>query len=208
MVTYSTPAVVCCALPHSFGVSRQRMSTQLNSHKARVRRNHRRLLSNVIRPESRPTAIGGFRRMAKLSDSVRRIFGFTLSLGPFNEGGKMSSTHNSGRVAGFWYLLLSVIAPLYTQQTIRRHLSQRDSTKSKGKWDRDVNRFKEQFPEDDWIEKRDLVMAGFRYSATLSANMTYCLRTSRPVRLRAKLGLRDRPNTFSSWRILWSAFHY
>jgi len=120
----------------------------------------------------------------------------------------MSSTHNSGRVAGFWYLLLSVIAPLYTQQTIRRHLSQRDSTKSKGKWDRDVNRFKEQFPEDDWIEKRDLVMAGFRYSATLSANMTYCLRTSRPVRLRAKLGLRDRPNTFSSWRILWSAFHY
>jgi hypothetical protein len=31
-----------------------------------------------------------------------------------------------------------------------------EATKSKEKWDRDVNRFKKLFPEDDWIEKRDL----------------------------------------------------
>jgi hypothetical protein len=35
----------------------------------------------------------------------------------------MSSTHNPGRVAGFWYLLLVIIGPLrltlYSQQTLR-----------------------------------------------------------------------------------------
>src|SRR5229473_667540 len=45
-VTYSAPAVVCRALPHSFGASRHRTFPQLNLHKARVRRNHGRLPSN------------------------------------------------------------------------------------------------------------------------------------------------------------------
>jgi hypothetical protein len=30
----------------------------------------------------------------------------------FNGGGDMNSTHNPGRVAGFWYLLLVLIGPL------------------------------------------------------------------------------------------------
>jgi hypothetical protein len=35
-----------------------------------------------------------------------------LSLGPFNQGENMSSTHNPGRVAGFYYRLLCTVGPL------------------------------------------------------------------------------------------------
>ena len=45
-VTYSPPALVCRALPHSLGASRHRTIPPLNLHKARVRRNHGRLRSN------------------------------------------------------------------------------------------------------------------------------------------------------------------
>ena len=45
-VTFSTPAVICRALPHSLGVSPHRAFLPLNLHKARVRRNHGRLPSN------------------------------------------------------------------------------------------------------------------------------------------------------------------
>ena len=45
-VTFSAPAVVCRALPHSLGASRHRTFPQLNLHKARAGRNHGRLPSN------------------------------------------------------------------------------------------------------------------------------------------------------------------
>jgi archaellum biogenesis ATPase FlaH len=41
-----------------------------------------------------------------------------------------------------------------------------EATKSKVKWDRDVSRFKKLFPEDDWIEKRNL------RSAAMSGGMS------------------------------------
>jgi hypothetical protein len=44
--TSSSPDVVCRTLLHSLGASRHRTFPQLNFHRARVRRNHGRLLSN------------------------------------------------------------------------------------------------------------------------------------------------------------------
>jgi hypothetical protein len=53
------------------------------------------------------------RHVTKPFDSLRRIDGWTLAQGArHSEGGNMSTTHNPGRVAGFWYLLLIVIGPL------------------------------------------------------------------------------------------------
>jgi len=45
-VTFSSPGVVCRALPHSSGASRHRTFPQLNLHRDRVRRNHGRLPSH------------------------------------------------------------------------------------------------------------------------------------------------------------------
>src|ERR1700730_888087 len=45
-VNFSSPTVVCPALPHNLGASRHRTFPPLNLHKARVRRNHGRLPSN------------------------------------------------------------------------------------------------------------------------------------------------------------------
>jgi len=45
-LTFSSPAVVCRALPHSLDASRHRTFPQLNLHRARVRRNRGRLPSN------------------------------------------------------------------------------------------------------------------------------------------------------------------
>lgn len=63
-----------------------------------------------------------FAACPKHFDSPRRIYGWTLTLAPYNKG-NMSPTHNPGRVAGFWYLLLIVVGPtapyLYSQQTVR-----------------------------------------------------------------------------------------
>jgi len=56
-VTYSAPAVVCRALPYSFGASRHRTFPQLNLHKARVRRNHGRLPLTALSKARRSTAL-------------------------------------------------------------------------------------------------------------------------------------------------------
>jgi hypothetical protein len=47
-VTYSGPAIVRRALPHSLGASRHRTFPQLNLHRARDRRIHGRLPSNGL----------------------------------------------------------------------------------------------------------------------------------------------------------------
>jgi hypothetical protein len=45
-VAFSSPGLVCRALPHSSGAPPHHSFPQLNLHKARVRRNHGRLPSN------------------------------------------------------------------------------------------------------------------------------------------------------------------